>query len=412
MTPEAIAFEEAAKGFVSKHHNLNLATFFVATATDALLCGIMFIQLADYLTYSSEDRKFNKIIVGVTTTCSAGVTIFITVCMFELFVYNFGKYTQFANAKLMAYMTLFDIAVSTATQIFFAHRAYKLSRQSKILVGIIGVLILISVCGAVGFVPLFIMTNAASEVGVIRTQTFMYLWLAGALGADVLITGSIMASLVKSKTGWKSTDKTIMKLLRTIVETQLPPTIIILVFFITFGGYANEVYLDIWPQWVQSKFYTCGLLASLNSRYSLRRAMKNDSSHGKAKTNQAVVHVLTETYVQRSEAGAPNASGKQNEIKKPYFSNSTVNPGSTYSPRRITRKDPLDMDDDSFELDDDTKDIRAVTHDLQRSETDGDGDTEGGYRGEDGVHKMDYLDNPSKTGLTEDHVVERGRSRR
>ncbi|WVR00228.1 hypothetical protein IAU59_007370 [Kwoniella sp. CBS 9459] len=401
MTPEAIAFEEAAKAFVGKHHNLNLATFFVATATDALLCGVMFIQLADYLTYSQEDRKFNKIIVGITTTCSAAVTVFLTACMFELFVYNFGTYTTFMDTKsILAYTTLFDIVVSTATQIFFAHRAYKLTRHSKILVGLISVLILVSAVGAVGFVPLYIASNAASDAGMLRNKIFMYLWLAGGLGADVLITGIIMVSLIRSKTGWKSTDKTIMKLLRIIVETQLPPTIVILVFFITFGGYAHEVYLDVWPQWVQSKFYVCGLLASLNSRYSLRRAMKNDSSHGKAKTNQAVVHVLTETYVQRSEA--PGA--RPQEVKKPYFSDSTVIPETTYSPRRVTRKDPLDMDDDSFELDD-VKDAHQ-THDLERTETDGDGD--GGV----GVHNMDYLDNPSKTGLTEDNAVQSAKSRR
>ncbi|OCF38364.1 hypothetical protein I317_07872 [Kwoniella heveanensis CBS 569] len=371
----------------------------------------MFIQLSNYLTYSQEDRKFNKIIVGITTTCSAGVTIFITSCMFELFVYNFGRYTPFATTKLLAYMCLFDIATSTATQLFFAHRAYKLSRHSKILVGIIGVLVLVSICGAVGFVPLYIQSNAASEVSVRKTRIFIYLWLAAGLGADILITSVIMASLLRSRTGWKSTDKTIMKLLAIIVETQLPPTIIILVFLITFGGFAHENYLDVWPQWVQSKFYTCGLLASLNSRYSLRRAMKNDSSHGKAKTNQAVVHVLTETYIQRSEAGAgSNPSGKTQDAKKPYFSNPAANPAgpeSTYSPRRITRKDPLDMDDDSFELSDDAQDVVGhQTHELQRSETDGDGVEEGE------VHKMDYLDNPSKTGLTENSAVEGQRSRR
>ncbi|WVR07729.1 hypothetical protein IAU60_004772 [Kwoniella sp. DSM 27419] len=363
-------FETYARMFVSLHHNLNIATFLVSGATDALLCGYMFIQAADYWTYSEDDKLFNKIIVAITTVTSAGTTMFIVGILFRLFVYNYGRYSGFVATQLLAYMCLFDIVVSTATQVFFTHRAFMLNNRSKLLIFAISALVLTSIVGAIGFIPVYGGLASTSDDNLWRISFFLFLWLATALGADVLITGSIMWSLFRSRTGWKQTDRTITKLLGIVIETQMPPTLVVLLFLVTFGATSQTMLLVIWPQWVQGKFYTCGLLASLNSRYQLRRAMQNDQMSGKSKAIAPVVHVFTETYVQRDDAPVPAAHvAVGNAGPRPY-------PASqTFTPKRKTLQDSLDMDDDSMRLD---------------------------YQSDGSTHRLDYFDNESKRGLTED----------
>nr|XP_019044225.1 hypothetical protein I302_07508 [Kwoniella bestiolae CBS 10118]OCF23155.1 hypothetical protein I302_07508 [Kwoniella bestiolae CBS 10118] len=363
MTP-AEALEQAAKESVDYNHNLNLGTFIIAAGTDTLLCGVMIVQLINYWTFSKGDRMFNKSIVIITTLSGFLATIFIIVLMFRLFVYHFGSYAPFASLNLLVYMSIIDIIPSVATQIFFTERAYKLCNRSKILVGAISFCLLVSIVGAIGL-PISREAVQAGEAAPDVKKAFMYLWLCGSLAADLMISSSIMWSLFKSKTGWKETDDTITKLIR-----------IIYFFIVTFGF--PMTYLDIFALWVQSKFYTCGLLASLNSRYSLRRTMKNESSsHGRTNKTGPVVHVLTETYVQNGDPTASTANNTQSY--RPTYAHA-------HTPHRIVRKDPLDldMDDDSIELEDKTP--HGSNH------------TEGDL---DESHKLDYVDNASKTGLTD-----------
>ncbi|WRT70283.1 uncharacterized protein IL334_007281 [Kwoniella shivajii] len=386
-SPEEIATEQAAKAVMSLHHDLNLGTFIFAAGTDALLCGIMISQFISYWTFSSDDRKFNTAIVTITTLSSFCATLFIIVLMFKLFVYNFGFYAPFASVPLLTYMSVFDIIPSTATQIFFTHRVYKLTGRSKILLGLITLLILVSLTGAIGF-PItqelyhtFYKSDPVKANALLQSHvTMTYLWLSGALGADVLITSSIMLSLMRSRTGWKVTDRTITKLIRVVVETQLPPTILLIVFFVLIFGY-KDTYLDIFPLWTQSKFYTCGVLASLNSRYSLRRALMNSSSQGITPSKPPIIHVLTETYIQHSEATTlPNDSSQA----KPRY----LNDDKQFTPKRQPAKDPLDLD---LDLGSDLDDASIKLNTLPTvDEVEGDGDSQ---------RKMDYLEHGSKTAL-------------
>ncbi|WVQ84700.1 hypothetical protein IAT38_006856 [Cryptococcus sp. DSM 104549] len=395
----AAAYEAGAKAFVNQFHDINLGTFVMAMATDSVMFGLMIVQTIDYWRWSGEDKRMNKIIVATATVSASAVSIFMVVCMFHLFVYGFGVYGNFTTTTLLPWMCLVDIIPSTATQFFFAHRAYRMSKNNKILGAAMGLLIMLSVAGGIGMIPAYQTLDSASQVSADKVRAMMYLWLSGGLGADVLITVVILASLLRSRTGWKATDRAIKKLLTILIETQIPPTIVILVFFITYGRY-SETFLDVWPQWVQSKFYVCGLLASLNSRYSLRRALDNEIGQGTQRPT--VVHVLTETYVQRSEGTEvpPLPAGVKSKPSYPKFTSHSNNSGPkpypsapSFTPRRLGRKElEVDIDDESLE-----------EHKASGTTVVGDGD-DAGYEG----HKMDYIDNPSRTGLTDADSVDGG----
>jgi hypothetical protein len=47
-----------------------------------------------------------------------------------------------------------------------------------------------------------------------------------AVVADLVIAGTLLHGLLKSKTGWERTDRVIKRLMRILVETQAPPTLV------------------------------------------------------------------------------------------------------------------------------------------------------------------------------------------
>nr|XP_019044199.1 hypothetical protein I302_07481 [Kwoniella bestiolae CBS 10118]OCF23129.1 hypothetical protein I302_07481 [Kwoniella bestiolae CBS 10118] len=239
-------------------------------------------------------------------------------------------------------------------------------------------LILVSITGAIGFFITQEIFHSNHKTIIPSKSSFTYCWLIGALGAALLITCSIMWGLWKSKTGWKQTDRTITRLIRVMIETQIPPTLLLIVFFI-FAYACPSTYLDVYPLWLQSKFYTCSLLASLNSRYSLRRAIAHGSSSGRTTSKPPIVHVLTETYVQSDDhQGLP-----QKDQPKPRY----LLQHDTFSTRKTPAQDPLDFDEISLELEH-VPDLKGTTP-----------DTEGEMSSS---HKLDYINNESRTGLTDE----------
>lgn len=65
----------------------------------------------------------------------------------------------------------------------------------------------------------------------------MLLWLIATLIADTIITTTILYGLLMVRTGWAHTDKVITRLVRLTFESQLPPSIIALVFLVEFRAY-------------------------------------------------------------------------------------------------------------------------------------------------------------------------------
>ncbi|WVW86086.1 hypothetical protein I302_108125 [Kwoniella bestiolae CBS 10118] len=260
--------EQAAKEVMEYDRTLNLGVFIVSFGADALLCGVMIVQMINYWTWSEGDRMFNKAIVMITTTTSFALTLYIVVLMFKLFVVDFETYAPFISpTSLLLYMSILDLIPAITTQLFFTERAYKLCNRSKALIGAIGLCMLTTIVGAFGLS----LSREAVRAG------YSQFTCCGPVDHFV--------HHVKSKTGWKETDVIIGKLIKIMAETQSPPTLLIIYFFIvTFG--IPKTYIDIFALLLQSKFYTYGLLASLNSRYSLRRALQNDSSsHGRTPKN-------------------------------------------------------------------------------------------------------------------------------
>ncbi|OCF38172.1 hypothetical protein I316_00396 [Kwoniella heveanensis BCC8398] len=385
---EAQITEAGAKAFVDMHHDLNLGAMVLGMIVDCLLCGVMLAQLLHYYKYSKDDRLMVKAIVAVSAIFALAGTGFILFLMCHFFVDGFGTYTRFleinyvrmwrktcAEPSLLAdspWMAFIGIIPSVAVQTFFGNRAYNLTGKSKILAGLLALLITVSLAGAIGTIPAFANLGAASESD--NVEVFMYLWLLGGCVADVLITGCITRALLSSRSEFSETRQTVKKLIQLVIETQLPPTILLLCFLIAYRVSVDS-YLSFFFEWIGPKAYVCGMLASLNSRHALRRTIGSENTTSRKGSSYqlterpAVVHVLTETFVHddTAAAGLPipggHPSAREELAQVPYTPHDfDYPPRASKSLRTGYHQDKadglnvgVDMDDESLGLGNEVK---------------------------------------------------------
>ncbi|WWC91666.1 uncharacterized protein L201_006612 [Kwoniella dendrophila CBS 6074] len=400
-----LSVEDFAKLSINMNRNVNLGTYFIATTTDLLLCGVMIVQFVEYWTYSRTDRKFNKAVVIVSSLTSMGGTFFVLNMMFKLFVYQFGEYSPFATTRDLGYLAIFDVISSFATSLFFAERAFLILGRSKIFAIYAIICFLVNITGGIGYPVLQDISTRTHKESDLQHKVWMTtMYVSGALGLDFMVNVIVTWSMLKSKaeSGWKGVDGALVRFGRIVIEAGYPQTMITICWFVTFFGY-TDLYIAIYPLWVQNKFYTCVLLASLNSRYSLRRARNQGLTNYLDPSKPPVVHVVTETYVQQSEGSNLPTQSTPN-LPKPRYSNPDHHNSASFSPRRKTQSTKkgnlqIEFEEESTDYDETPTLTNSINgNNNQNDLTDKEEDS-------DSLHKLDYIDNSSRTGLTDDSFL-------
>ncbi|WVR00227.1 hypothetical protein IAU59_007369 [Kwoniella sp. CBS 9459] len=299
-----VQITQAAEAVFQEHQNLNLGALVFGMIVDSILCGVMLAQLSHYFTHSADDRFLVKSIVSVSAVFGLAGTAFIFFLNCHFFVGGFGTYTRFLQLNYSPWFAFLGIVPSVAVQTFFANRAYNLTSKSKILAGVLAVMIVVSLVGAIGTIPASANMAVSSEASIRQNvEVFMFLWLLGGSSANILITGFIMKALLSTRSEYHESNRTIKRLMRLIIETQLPPTILLLCFLIVYRV-STDSFLFYFFEWVSPKAYICGLLASLNSRHALRRTIGSENTSSKKGSSYQLderspaVHVRTETIIQ------------------------------------------------------------------------------------------------------------------
>ncbi|KAI0750443.1 hypothetical protein C8Q74DRAFT_1374030 [Fomes fomentarius] len=148
---------------------------------------------------------------------------------------------------------------------FYARRVWYVGPQYRYLVAVAGLIMLV----ILGFT-----ISASVESFILSIQDFRHVsWMASALFGcvvlvDLLLTGTLITVLLRSRTGFSRTDSTIEVLVIYTINTGLFTSIIGLlgfIFAIILPG--NFIYIGI--SIVGAKLYANSVLAVLNSRRSL-----------------------------------------------------------------------------------------------------------------------------------------------
>ncbi|ORY26227.1 hypothetical protein BCR39DRAFT_589745 [Naematelia encephala] len=305
--------------------------------TDTFLAGILVMQVYQYFKYQPNDRKWTRAVVIFTSAMNVVITIYYWVYTRYYFVEHYGQWLPWLEVRWLARMPTFDAVTVSVVQVSFAYRgkyldqsstilhtakeetAFLLTRRNWYIFGLTLVLILAAAGGAIGVTVVF--GSQPSLLGADKSGPTLITWLACTSAADVLIAGSILWGLLRSKTGWAHTDKLIGRLIRLTFEAQLLPTCLAIAYVVEW----IITPASLLGASLQCKAYTVGLLASLNARVSFTSAQQTVGA-GCANTGaqvyemggrlagppgQITVQVETETWIQDEGDDIDNAHKKE-----------------------------------------------------------------------------------------------------
>ncbi|KAJ7352154.1 hypothetical protein DFH08DRAFT_858037 [Mycena albidolilacea] len=236
------------------------------------LFGVMSMQSFNYFQRFSKDTLWLKSLVG-------GLWLLDTLQLVLIgHVLYYWVITNYDNPKVLAVSVWsFNIGILVTNtivlivELFLARRVYILSNKNRLLTGLI-VFLSFTYFG-------FEMAVQVRTFQLKRIALFFeFQWIASvglacASAADLIIAASLSYYLLKSRTGIKTTDSVVNKLILYAMNTGLLTGICVLIDMICFLTMPKNL-IHIAFNLVVGKLYTNSLLATLNFRDTIRKGAK------------------------------------------------------------------------------------------------------------------------------------------
>ncbi|THV03626.1 hypothetical protein K435DRAFT_962341 [Dendrothele bispora CBS 962.96] len=265
----------------------------------SILFGIMSVQSFRYFQVFAKDPVQLKVLV-------AGLWILDTLQLFFIGdALYFWMVSNYANPKSLADSTWsFNMGIFTTNSIvlivemFFAYRVFTVSKNVWLAL----VIATLSLCywG-------FELATLIRTFQLVKVELFFeFQWIAStglacAAVADLLIAASLSFYLHQSRTGIKTTDSVINKLLLYAINTGLLTSVFALIDMICFLTMPSNL-IHIAFNLMIGKLYTNSLLASLNVRTSLRSELQNHTSY------------TMSSFQAARQASAPSSKGQSTTV--------------------------------------------------------------------------------------------------
>lgn len=254
-----------------------LGPWLMAASLCLLLEGITLCQLFEYLVaYQTTDRLLIRAYVYVTTIlCSAkaGHAIYIS---WNLLVQDFGNYLLASTATPSIKLTALEASIIGAiVQSFYIHRTFTLSRNwlfigftvPTLLLGLTGSLIVTILV----FDPKLLMANIS------LLNPAAYMMVSSIVICDVFITGFTAHYLLKTRTAFAETNSLIARLLKTAIQSAVPPTTCAIINLALNSQAAKHAWVNLFNS-LMPFLYTISMLYTLNSRMDLKRGPNDPGS--------------------------------------------------------------------------------------------------------------------------------------
>ncbi|SNX81572.1 uncharacterized protein MEPE_00277 [Melanopsichium pennsylvanicum] len=261
--------------------DLSLGCMYIGVMLNVWLYGFSIVQAYIYYVHFKTDKPFMRYFVLFLVVADTVNAIFDQVFMYQYLVSNFGNlvYASKSNRSFAADPVLTGI-IAFSTQLFFAWRVYKLmhSKIMPILISIGAAVSLLSAIGSTIGVEIVSLFNEFQKF-----QVVVILWLGFAALTDVLITGSLVFTLNKSRTGFAATDDVITKLIRITLQTGALTTVFAIVDLILFLASTSTLHLVF--NLPLAKLYVNSLLSTLNARVSIGPGAQQYTMEGSVSDN-------------------------------------------------------------------------------------------------------------------------------
>ncbi|KAJ7243942.1 hypothetical protein C8J57DRAFT_57279 [Mycena rebaudengoi] len=231
------------------------------------LYGICTYQFVVYVQAKFKDSMWIRGVVGslfLTDTIHSAVAIYAgwQTCV-----------TNYANPASLAYVgwTIPFTAVATAltailTQVFLGHRVFLLTGSKLLFTFIVGLAILGFVFGCIAGIKSGLINDVSKFAPL---APYVTAWLSFQTSADLLITLCLTVALARSKTGFRTTDTIINRLIGGAIRTGLFASIFALADLFSFLLHRDTNLYAMFAYPI-GRIYTNTLLNTLNARADMK----------------------------------------------------------------------------------------------------------------------------------------------
>ncbi|KAF8504075.1 hypothetical protein JB92DRAFT_3145754 [Gautieria morchelliformis] len=235
----------------------------VGTFFSTILYGVVFGQAFIYYQTYKRDATWIRYFILYLVICETLATGFDIGMMYEPLVLRYATHRATTILPIMLVADpIMTVFISTPVQLFIGWRIKTLT-GSRLLPAIIGAFALSALVGGIS-------TTIAAAIFHEFVKVHQYdgaviTWLASSAAADICITGCLVWSLHKRRTGYSATDDLLNKLIRLTLQTgaitAISATLDVVLFLAVPGTTLNFIF-----NFSLSKLYTNSLLSTLNAR--------------------------------------------------------------------------------------------------------------------------------------------------
>ncbi|KAI0648833.1 hypothetical protein C8Q79DRAFT_1007415 [Trametes meyenii] len=246
---------------------------FIGMCVCILLYGLTLHQTYRYFRLYPDDRKWLKVFVLAILIIETGHTAMTAHLCYHYLVTNyFNPSALLSPSWSFRVLAPLSVAAMFLCQSFYIRRVYMIGPQYRWLVAMAMALLLTEL----GFMIVLVwQAFKGHDVQDTKDVTWVVCAVYGlAVSVDSLVTGVLITVLLKSRTGFKSTDSLIQTLVIYSINSGLVTSIagmLSFIFALVLSG--NMIYTAI--AYVATKLYANSVLAVLNTRKSLKDMAMN-----------------------------------------------------------------------------------------------------------------------------------------
>ncbi|KAG7447330.1 uncharacterized protein BT62DRAFT_919237 [Guyanagaster necrorhizus] len=223
-----------------------LGTIEIGVILNTFLLGVVTIQMFSYYSARFNDPSHEiyqwriHILLWWVYTLDLAYSMIAVEMLWVYTVSGFGDLTVLASGRWEYFvLPVFISAASVPIQFFLAYRVKKLLAGKLALPAFMGIALMSTCQGVIAlYMTIAAFTTVFDAAGNVKFRLSMSYpsslasftkigqsYTAISLCTDVLITGSLTATLLSKRTGFKTTDNIVLRIILTSIETAIPVTI-------------------------------------------------------------------------------------------------------------------------------------------------------------------------------------------
>ncbi|PBK58838.1 hypothetical protein ARMSODRAFT_967440 [Armillaria solidipes] len=263
------------------------------------LFGTLSVQLYLYYLAFPKDRRSVKCLVYGIYIVEFVQTMFLTSDAFAALAYGFGDFEALTEVH-SSWLVIGAISASVG-QGFYAYRIFILSRSRIVPAFVICVSLTSSVAAIITGVYIF-QTDDLTKLNDRKTSISLGISCGGYALCDIVIAICMTYYLMRSNTGFRSTQILVTKLIRLIIETGSLTAVVALVIVILFLAFPHEIFFST-PSLLISKLYANSIYVVLNSRIRIMGGRDTYTSSTDMEITTTMMRDITSHSTRTANAG-------------------------------------------------------------------------------------------------------------